>query len=283
MINRRHFFLGIGACVCDLSAEAKSQEFACAVLDDPPMAPSLSLDPVTELSGLDLSSLASKHSRLTPYGTARVQDAWLPSLGLTPNTDRITLGIAFCDGVQSQQAAVQAAASQWLTNGLEKKVAFAFGVSLDAAQIRISFASDKNWSAIGRHALEIEATPTLYLETVSSNVILHEFGHALGLQHEHLFPKSSIRWNEELVIQEMKKIAGWSASTTRREILNALSADAICVGDPSFNPSSIMMYPISSGWAEIQDETGAWVPFVPEQENTISDRDFSCLKSIYKV
>ena len=283
MISRRDFCISVGVCLCAFRADAKSQFFACAVLNDFPNVPSIDFDPVAGGAELDFRSQASNRSRLTPYGTARVQDSWTPAHGLTPGSDLITLGVAFCDGAQSQQLAVETAAAKWLTNGMEKKVAFTFGSPPDKAQIRVTFTGDKNWSAIGRHALDIDTAPTLYLTNVSPNVIMHEFGHALGLQHEHLFPKSPIRWNEDFVIEEMKKIAGWPASTTRKEILQALSTDAICLGDASFNVTSIMMYPISSGWAEIQDETGTWKPFLPDQPTGISDRDFSCLKSIYKI
>lgn len=59
-----------------------------------------------------------------------------------------------------------------------------------------------NWSAIGTAARDIdEDQPTMHLNRTDDSkkfrgTALHEFGHALGLLHEHQHPQNTLDWNE---------------------------------------------------------------------------------------
>jgi len=71
----------------------------------------------------------------------------------------------------------------------------------DKSNIRVSFAADGNWSYIGTDSLQFTGT-TLNVEYDAKTpddsvklaelrgVILHELGHAIGLEHEHQSPES---------------------------------------------------------------------------------------------
>ena len=62
-----------------------------------------------------------------------------------------------------------------------------------------------NWSVIGTDAGNIPLSePTMHLERNDDSktfraTVLHEFGHALGLLHEHQNPEHTINWNKAAV------------------------------------------------------------------------------------
>ena len=78
--------------------------------------------------------------------------------------------------------------------------------------------------------------------------ILHEFGHALGLAHEHQNPAitSTIRWDETAVIQYAYLKYGWTEKKTKRNILTPLSRND--TNFTVFDPESIMLYTIPNEW-----------------------------------
>ena len=77
-------------------------------------------------------------------------------------------------------------------------------VTSGTSEVRVSFSDDGHWSYIGTDNLTIEACEkTMNLAFVESTpateirrVALHEFGHVLGMRHEHQQPLDSIPWNK---------------------------------------------------------------------------------------
>jgi len=116
-----------------------------------------------------------------------------------------TLKVYFFDGSKSLQEKIALDATEWSQYA---NIKFDFGKhERDAAEIRISFSfqAGKSWSYLGKFAQKIpKDEPTMnfgWLTDVSSEeeikkVVLHEFGHALGLVHEHQHPRSKIQWNK---------------------------------------------------------------------------------------
>jgi serralysin len=82
-------------------------------------------------------------------------------------------------------------------------------------------------------------TPTTP-EVEYRRVVLHEFGHALGLVHEHLSPAAEIPWDEKKVIAYYKRTNGWNEDYIRANVLARSKADAFT----RFDPLSIMLYPV---------------------------------------
>jgi hypothetical protein len=99
-------------------------------------------------------------------------------------------------------------------------------------------------------------------------------GHALGLQHEHNHSAAGFAWDEKAVIKSMKKL-GWSEKDTRDNILDRYTQAANCVGNPSFDRQSVMIYPIPSSWTHNQ--------FSSTGNVSISQGDYQCVVGLYSI
>ena len=75
----------------------------------------------------------------------------------------------------------------------------------------------------------------------------HEFGHAIGLAHEHQNPDGGIQWNEQVVLRELAGPPNnWDEETIRHNVLRKYSADQIM--GTRFDPDSVMLYFFPDSW-----------------------------------
>lgn len=156
-----------------------------------------------------------------------------------------TLRVRFMGGTAAQRAVVKEQAGWWTQHANLK---FAFDDAPNA-DIRISFDSnDGAWSYVGTDGRGVPANEaTMNLGFMDGGTTAHEFGHAIGLAHEHQNPAGGIQWNEEVVIRECAKSPNfWDEATTRHNILRKYSADQ--VNGTAFDPKSIMLYFFPSDW-----------------------------------
>lgn len=110
------------------------------------------------------------------------------------------------------------------------------------AIIRISFVKDKgSWSANGKSALKLgKDKATMNFAWLDVRTILHEFGHVLGMEHEHQGPYSNIKWNTQLVYKFYQSALGWDKTKTDYQILQKRNYRDVTGSD--YDPLSIMLY-----------------------------------------
>ena len=158
------------------------------------------------------------------------------------------LKVRFLDGREDEKSLVRQIAQEWSQYA---NIRFEF-VEHGASDIRIGFDQNAgNWSHVGKSA--IGKTKTMNIADKTERVILHEFGHALGLMHEHQSPVTPIEWDEEAVIKEAEENWGWDEQKTRDNILSPLSEEQ--TNFTEFDPDSIMLYPIPDRWTVGDFET----------------------------
>ncbi len=109
--------------------------------------------------------------------------------------------------------------------------------------VRIGF--DPNggcWSLLGKdHLNEEKNKSTMNFGWLDVGTIIHEFGHMLGLIHEHQNPiGKKIPWNEEKVYQWAKIVQGWDKKTTYTNIIQRYDISQLNGSD--FDPNSVMLY-----------------------------------------
>jgi hypothetical protein len=155
--------------------------------------------------------------------------------------------IRFMGGTTAQQNMVQQFAPQW-TEYANLKFQF---TDDPRAEIRVSFDPDDGaWSYIGldNQGIPLQAA-TLNLGWQDEAVILHEFGHMIGLAHEHQNPKGGLIWNEEVVIRDLGGPPNyWTPEMVRHNVLDRYSVDQI-IGT-EFDPDSIMLYAFPDEWTK---------------------------------
>ncbi len=191
-------------------------------------------------------------------------------------THQRTLHIRFLSGDQRIHHRIERLASQWMNYA---HIRFVFDNAADAA-IRISFTPGASWSYLGTDALD----PTLGQDTATMNfgwftpatpndelqrVVLHEFGHALGLIHEHQSPAAAIPWDRKAVYEYYSGPPNyWSEEQIDLNIFQRYQHDQSNAS--AFDPSSIMLYPIPPEFTNGKLTVG-W-----NRTLSATDRDFIC-------
>ncbi len=156
-----------------------------------------------------------------------------------------TLHVRFIGGTAQQQGIANEQAKWWSDHA---NLTFVFDNAPDA-DIRISFDdNDGAWSYVGTDAKGIPANEaTMNLGFIDGGTAGHEFGHAIGLAHEHQNPTGGIQWNEQAVIQALAGSPNfWTEAQTRHNVLRKYTADQ--VNGTAFDKDSIMLYFFPAAW-----------------------------------
>ena len=157
------------------------------------------------------------------------------------------LSVRFLEGTDDQKALVKTQAAWWTQHA---NLAFAFDDS-PQAQIRITFdGGDGAWSYLGTDCSSIARDqPTMNLGFLDGGTAAHEFGHAIGMAHEHQNPAGGIEWNEAAVIADLQGPPNfWTEDQIRHNVLNKYSADQI--RGTEFDGGSIMLYFFPDSWVK---------------------------------
>lgn len=187
------------------------------------------------------------------------------------------LRVHFMDGDAEVQKKVEAYAHLWSRySNLRLKF-----VDDPDAEIRISFKEPGSWSYIGTDARGIsKRKPTMnygWLTPRSADseyerVVVHEFGHAFGLIHEHQNPGGEIPWNKPAVYEYYSGPPNnWDKGQVDTNLFKKYSKrQARFTG---FDPESIMLYPIPNEFTVGDFEVG-W-------NRSMSDSDKRFIGTIY--
>lgn len=189
--------------------------------------------------------------------------------------------VKFLSGDDVLRQRVRDVANRWTAPGMAQLTLE--WVEDDAeADVRIAFVEgDGSWSYLGTQCRTIpdgEATMNYgWIDATSAEdevrrVVLHEFGHAMGLIHEHQNPKGGIDWNEPAVIADLSKPPNsWSEEQIRHNVLDHYAPELVTPTD--VDRLSIMMYPIPASWTNDGFSAG--------MNSDLSETDIEFIRKIY--
>ena len=177
-----------------------------------------------------------------------------------PNGSRLT--VSFFDSPSAQlKADVRCLAGEWERYA---NISFRWRADNDrSADIRIGFdQNDGHWSKIGtksRNGKRTSMNMEVNDNTSATNlrrVVLHEFGHALGLKHEHQHPRAGICWDVAKVCAYFSGPPNnWSEERIRNNILKRLSTSDVS-NHSGYDRLSIMHYSVSNDLTSCDYEVG---------------------------
>jgi hypothetical protein len=218
----------------------------------------------------------------TPSSSKKLKAAFQVSTLWNPETHPI-IRISFLDGTPQQK--------QWVQQVIDKNLAplisrlkLQWNAPVKDSDIRISFSLPRQaWSYIGTDALKTPKDKmTMNLGWLDDNtqynspkfkgtgqVVMHEFGHAMGMIHEHQNPASNpIVWNKDVVYNELARTNRWSRAQTDQNMFQKYGDGALCkqaqlgsnlqdirnycgnklVNGSDYDPKSIMHYFFPPTW-----------------------------------
>ena len=177
--------------------------------------------------------------------------------------------VKFFDGDEFVKAKVRQYAQIWEEFA---NIDFVF-VDSGPAEIRISFRLEKgaSWSLVGKSS-EVwsvrkrgESTETYAgADGVSMNfgwfdsrtsdtefrrTTLHEFGHALGLLHEHQNSNATFEWNKPVVLNYYMNELGWSREKVESAVFQRYG-NGTEFSNRAYDKDSIMHYPIDASFTK---------------------------------
>jgi hypothetical protein len=188
-----------------------------------------------------------------------------------------TIRIKFLNGSATLQNKVRTFATAWLTHANLK---FQWVASSQTSDIKILFSADGYWSTLGiqcRNVAQRQPSMNLAFTSATSDatikeVTLHEFGHALGMIHEHQNPAVNISWNKEVVYAELGGPPNnWTRAQVDHNLFNPQAASQ--TNFSAYDRLSIMHYQIPARWTTNGFSVGA--------NTDLSSTDKSFIASIY--
>lgn len=177
----------------------------------------------------------------------------------------LPLTIKFLNGSPFQRQRVMQYAREWVDASVlstdprgivQRKISMTFvpdAFPSATTDVRVWFGTGGSSAYIGSEARAIPPDqPTVFFgwvneqtpEAAIRQVVLHEFGHVLGLVHEHQSPAARIPWNRDRVYEyyRLTQTPPWTRADVDRNIFALY--DAATTNYSAYDPKSIMHYAI---------------------------------------
>lgn len=217
----------------------------------------------------------AKVCRLVLPSSEKIEDSLTQHNKLWNN--RNYLNVSFFGGNVIIQNKILNYANQWAPH-----TGITFRSIKTDGDIRISFDEKSgSWSYIGTDALLIDKDkPTMNYSWVSDQtpeeevkkIVLHEFGHVLGLPHEQQRSDKKINWKRQNVYLYYSSYPNyWTSQQVDAYILNSVRNTQM-IYDPN-DLKSIMQYPISTA---LTNETG-----ISKTNSNLSANDKELISFVY--
>lgn len=259
-INKSLLFVAAGLLTfasCKKGAENQPKEEISTptAKSDVPFSCRMKVDPATSGPGTEANGPANK---------------------LWPNGSNIRVRFNNGAGSAFVRSKVQQYAKSWETYA---NVTFTFVADNAAADIKIAFANDGSWSYIGTD-VKNKAVSMNYgwfdnntSDTEFRRTVTHEFGHALGLNHEQSHPDANIPWNTQAVYNYYMGAPNfWTKADVDFNVLYVSPRAGL--NYTTYDSSSIMHYPVAAAF------TTNNVAIAPNN-TTISTKDAQYMKTYY--
>lgn len=149
------------------------------------------------------------------------------------------------------------------------------------ADIRVSFEDGKGYNShIGTHCKTCAKNePTMNLQGHHDKVIprkvRHEFGHALGLFHEHQLTdtgKLLIPYDEQKVLNEYKISQNWPEWQIRWNVLDPIRKTGLYAEKAGMDQFSVMLYPLRSSNLLTDQGLAQHFPLEESPELSVADK-----------
>jgi hypothetical protein len=85
-----------------------------------------------------------------------------------------------------------------------------------------------SYSLVGTDCIKSDESTTMNFGWLDASTIMHEFGHVLGMIHEHQNPKGKpIAWDDSKVYQWAMQTQGWDQTKTYHNIIERYNVDQL--------------------------------------------------------
>lgn len=187
----------------------------------------------------------------------------------------VTLNVLFLNGSRERQDKVKAIAPEW---GKYGNIDFIFSTDKESKKkfdivINITEKGGGGDSYVGNQSkyFSSKLKPSMNLHSVSKMVVLHEFGHALGLQHEHQHPERAFEYDQEGISEFCSKDPKNKESCERNWLKTHKGRNTILF---QYDVDSVMHYQIHHSLLANSDES-------IYATNTLSTLDKVAIATLY--